>query len=104
MAECRRLAELLHLDAVGLVRRVGGRRRLAWWASPETELLPLDRILEGSAPGWIACPQGDDLVFAHLTEDSSVRSVAALSAMLASLVGDEVRDASGDPVAVVADD
>jgi signal transduction histidine kinase len=104
VAECRRLAELLHLDAVGLVRRVGGRRRLAWWASPETELLPLDRILEGSAPGWIACPQGDDLVFAHLTEDSSVRSVAALSAMLASLVGDEVRDSSGDPVAVVADD
>ena len=104
VAECRRLAELLHLDAVGLVRRVGGRRRIAWWASPETELLPLDRILEGSAPGWIACPQGDDLVFAHLTEDSSVRSVAALSAMLASLVGDEVRDASGDPVAVVEDD
>ena len=50
MAECRRLAELLHLDAVGLVRRVGGRRRIAWWASPETELLPLDRILEGPPP------------------------------------------------------
>lgn len=104
VAECRRLAELLHLDAVGLVRRVAGRRHIAWWASPETELLPLDRILEGSAPGWIACPQGDDLVFAHLTEDSSVRSVAALSAMLATLVGDEVRDASGEPVAVAAND
>lgn len=104
VAECRRLAELLHLDAVGLVRKVAGRRRIAWWASPETELLPLDRILEGSAPGWIACPQGDDLVFAHLTEDSSVRSVAALSAMLATLVGDEVRDASGEPVAVAPDD
>jgi signal transduction histidine kinase len=104
VAECRRLAELLHLDAVGLVRRLAGRRRITWWASPDTDLLPLDRIIEGSAPGWIACPQGDDLVFAHLTEDSSVRSVAALSAMLASLVGDEVRDASGEPVAVAADD
>ena len=104
VAECRRLAELLHLDAVGFVRRVAGRRRIAWWASPDTELLPLDRILEGSAPGWIACPQGEDLVFAHLTEDSSVRSVAALSAMLATLVGDEVRDASGEPVVVAADD
>jgi signal transduction histidine kinase len=104
VAECRRLAELLHLDAVGLVRRVAGRRRIAWWASSETELLPLERILEGSAPGWIACPQGDDLVFAHLTEDSSVRSVAALSAMLATLVGDEVRDASGEPVTLAAGD
>jgi signal transduction histidine kinase len=34
------------------------------------------------------CPRGDDLVFAHLTEGSSVRSVAALSAMLTSLAGD----------------
>lgn len=88
VAECRRLAELLHLDAVGLVRTVGGRRRVAWWAAPGTEIVSLDRILEGAAPGWIACPRGDDLVFAHLTEGSSVRSVATLSAMLASLAGD----------------
>lgn len=88
-AECRRLAELLHLDAVGVARGDRGRRHVAWWASPETEVVPLDRILEGSAPDWIALSHGDEVVFAHLTDGSSARSVAALSAMLASLVGEE---------------
>jgi signal transduction histidine kinase len=84
-SECRRLAELLDLDAVGVVRADGGRRRVAWWASPGTEVVPLDQILGGSASGWIAFPRGDDLVFAHLTEGTSGRSVATLSAMLESL-------------------
>jgi signal transduction histidine kinase len=84
-SECRRLAELLDLDAVGVVRADGGRRRVAWWASPGTEVVPLDHILDGSASGWIAFPRGDDLVFAHLTEGTSGRSVATLSAMLESL-------------------
>jgi signal transduction histidine kinase len=87
-AECRQLAAQLNLDAVGLVRTEDGRRQVAWWASPATDIVPLDRILEGTAPGWIVCPRGDDLVFAHLTEGSSVRSVAALSAMLTSLAGE----------------
>lgn len=95
-AECRHLASLLNLDAVGLVRTDEGRRHVAWWASPETDIVPLDRILEGTAPGWIVCPRGDDLVFAHLTEGSSVRSVATLSAMLTSLAGE-------DPDTVVVD-
>ena len=85
--ECRRLAELLHLDAVGVVRASGGRRRVAWWASPAVDAVPLERILDGRATDWIACPRGEDLVFAHLTEGSEVRSVSALSAMLASLAG-----------------
>ncbi len=84
-SECRRLAELLDLDAVGVVRAESGRRRVAWWASPGTEVVPLDRILDGSASGWIAFPRGDDLVFAHLTEGAPGRSVATLSAMLESL-------------------
>lgn len=84
-AECRHLAELLDLDAVGIVRLEGGRRRVAWWASPDVAPVPLDRVVEGTAPGWIACPRGEELVFAHLTDESSVRSVSALSAMLASL-------------------
>jgi signal transduction histidine kinase len=96
VAECRRLAELLRLDAVGLVRTVGGRRRVAWWASPGTEVVSLDRILEGAAPGWIACPRGEDLVFAHLTKGSSVRSVATLSAMLASPSGVDVDSVDAD--------
>jgi signal transduction histidine kinase len=87
--ECRRLAELLNLDAVGVVRADGGRRRVSWWATPGTEVVPLERILDGTASGWIAFPRGDDLVFAHLTEGAPGRSVSALSAMLASLASAE---------------
>lgn len=83
--ECRRLAELLDLDAVGVVRADHGRRRVAWWAAPGTEVVPLDRILDGSASGWIAFPRGEDLVFAHLMDGGPARSMAALSTMLASL-------------------
>jgi len=83
-AECRRLAELLHLDAVGVVRG-GEHRRVSWWASPELADVPLGRILDGDASDWILCPKGEDLVFAHLTEGSEVRSTSALSAMLGVL-------------------
>jgi signal transduction histidine kinase len=62
---------------------------VSWWASPGTEVVPLERILEGSASGWIAFPRGEDLVFAHLTEGAPGRSVSTLSAMLASLAGEE---------------
>ncbi|MGH2636217.1 MAG: sensor histidine kinase [Actinomycetota bacterium] len=91
--ECRRLAELLNLDAVGLVR-ADERRRVAWWASPGADVVPLERILDGTATGWIALPRGRDLVFAHLPEGSSARSVSALSAMLASLATET--DAAGE--------
>ena len=102
-AECRRLAELLNLDAVGLLRRGASTRRIAWWAAPGSGPLPLhlDDVLEGRAEGWIACPRGDDLVFARLTPKSSVRSVAALRGMLSSLAGDlpSVSDGLDDPYA-----
>jgi signal transduction histidine kinase len=100
-SECRRLAELLNLDAVGVVRAEDGRRRVAWWASPGTEVVPLDQILEGRASGWIAFPRGEDIVFAHLTEGSPSRSVATLSAMLASLSTDD-RDEPGVELGGVA--
>lgn len=87
-AECRRLAELLHLDAVGVIRVRDGHRRTVWWASPETDVAPLDHILQGRAPGWVSCSQGNDVVFAHVTDGSTVRSATALSVMLASLAGD----------------
>jgi two-component system, NarL family, sensor histidine kinase UhpB len=88
-AECRRLAELLNLDAVGIVRPSSYSRRVTWWAAPGSGPLPLqlDDVLEGRAQDWIACPRGDDLVFARLTPRSSVRSVAALRGMLSSLAG-----------------
>ena len=100
-AECRRLAELLNLDAVGLMRTGASSRRIAWWAAPGSGPLPLhlDDVLEGRADGWIACPRGDDLVFARLTPKSSVRSVAALRGMISSLTGQApaVPDGSDDP-------
>ncbi len=86
-AECGRLAELLHLDAVGTVRSNGGRRRVAWWRAPASASLPmsLDDILEGRTDGWIAFPRSDGVVFGRLTADSTARSVAAVTAMLGSL-------------------
>jgi signal transduction histidine kinase len=83
-AECRRLARELNLDAVGIVRNDGGRRRVSWWAAPEVGVRPAEvsQILEGRAPEWISCPRGEDVVFAHLTPGSSVHSVATLSALL----------------------
>jgi signal transduction histidine kinase len=91
-AECRLLAERLNLDAVGIFRSDGGRRRVEWWATPEMELVPLARILEGAAPGWITRARGGDVVFAHLTPSAQVHPVAALSAMLDALVVGEVAE------------
>ncbi|MGZ5353369.1 MAG: sensor histidine kinase [Actinomycetota bacterium] len=102
--ECRRLAELLNLDAVGVVRSEGGRRRVAWWASPGTEVMPLERILDGSASGWIAFPRGEDLVFAHLSDGAPGRSVATLTAMLTSLAGVETVTAAVELGGVAPED
>ncbi len=86
--ECRRLAELLHLDAVGVLSTASGRRRVAWWAAPGSAQLPpkLDDILDGRADGWIVCRQGQGAVFARMTPSSSTRSASVLSAIGASLV------------------
>jgi signal transduction histidine kinase len=87
-AECRRLAELLDLDVVGIVRTRDGRTRTAWWSAPDAAPLPLELgdVLEGRARDWIACPNGDDVVFVHLTPTSPVRSVRTLAAMLSKQV------------------
>lgn len=93
-AECRRLAELLNLDAVGVIRVDGGRRRLAWWASPDpgTTRVDVNEILAGRTPDWITCPRGEDVVFAHIRPGGSDRSASALTAMLAALAGGERLD------------
>ena len=102
--ECRRLAELLHLDAVGVLRRGDGRRRVSWWAAPGSGPFPLDLadVLEGRADGWIAAERGGDLVFGRLTPDSAVRSVSALRTILASR-SDEGALARGEKDAVDGD-
>lgn len=87
-AECRRLAGLLNLDAVGVARMRGGHRRVVWWASPTATVPPLERLLEGRAPGWVTFSRGSEVVFAHAPEGSTIRSTASLSAMLATLLGE----------------
>ena len=93
-AECRRLAELLNLDAVGVVRSEDGRRRFAWWASPDagTARVDVNEILAGRTPDWITCPRGDDVVLAHIRPGGSDRSASALTAMLAALAGGKVAE------------
>lgn len=86
--ECRRLAEVLLLDAVGVVTEDAGRRRVVFWAAPGCPPLParLDDVLEGRAEGWIVCPvEGQALVFARMTPHSSVRTPAVLKAVGPSL-------------------
>jgi signal transduction histidine kinase len=90
-AACRRLAELLNLDAVGVIRSDGGRRRFTWWAAPDpgTARVDVNEILAGRTPDWITCPRGDDVVFAHIRPGGSDRSASALTAMLAALAAGE---------------
>jgi signal transduction histidine kinase len=49
----------------------------------------VDEVLDGHAPGWIAYPRGDDVVFAHLGAETTARSTTALRAMLSGLAPDE---------------
>ena len=85
--ECRRLAELLKLDAVGVVTNTSGRRRVAWWAAPGSPALPsrLDDITEGRVQGWIVSPLPQGSVFGRITPASSVRSASILGALGPSL-------------------
>lgn len=85
--ECRRLAELLHLDAVGVMSTASGRRKMAWWAVPGSPPLPsrLDDILQGRSDGWIVSPLAQGSVFARMTPTTSVRSASILKALGPSL-------------------
>src|SRR5437763_4994849 len=90
--ECRRLAELLRLDVVGVVSMAGGDRRLALWADPGAPPVPtaLDDVLDGRAEGWIVCSiaGGDSAVFARITEQSAERAADVLRAVGPSLAAE----------------
>jgi signal transduction histidine kinase len=85
-AECRRIAELLHLDAVGIARG-GDRRRIAWWARPGSPALPMnvDDVVEGRTDGWVVTVHRADVVFGRLAPGSSPRTEPALRALLETL-------------------
>lgn len=85
--ECRRVAELLRLTAVGVIGEEGGRRHAAWWVAPGTPPLPsrLDDVLQGLVEGWITSPLPRGAVFARMTAGSSVHSPSALAALAPAL-------------------
>jgi signal transduction histidine kinase len=86
--ECRRLGELLDLDAVGIAAVVDGERRVASWsdAGPIEETPELERVLAGSAEGWLVAALDDGaVVFGRLTSTSSPRAESVLRAVGPSL-------------------
>lgn len=87
--ECRRLAELLNLDAVGVATFPSEKRRVAWWTAPGSPPLPakLDDILLGRVEDWVVYTLPDrSSVFARLNARSSVRSADVLRSLGPSLV------------------
>lgn len=89
-AECRRLAEALHLDAVGIARG-GDVRRIAWWARPGSPALPtnVDDVVKGLVDGWVVTVHRSDVVFGRLVAGSSPGTEAALRALLESLASSD---------------
>lgn len=85
--QCRRLAQALRLDAVGVLHRDADGRSLTWWSEPGSPALPLDveSIVDGRIDGWIVAPAGSEVVLGRLTDRSSSASISALR----SLLGDE---------------
>jgi len=118
--DCRRLAERLRLDAVGVAVGVDDDRQVTWWAAPDGPPLParLDDILDGTDAGWLLVRLGSgDTVFARTTSDTPDRAIEILRAMAASLAAaaggsastppatsrvDEPADAAADDVQGVA--
>ena len=98
--ECRRLAELLRLEAVGVATQISDGVRMSWWSAPGTPPLParLDEVLAGDVAGWIVCPlPGDAAVFAHAGPEASPRAATVLRAVGPSLVaGTSAGDSAGD--------
>jgi signal transduction histidine kinase len=86
--ECRRLAELLDLDAVGVTTVQDGERRVASWsdAGPVEETVGIDRIVANAIPDWIVVELEDSaVVFGHVTPSSSPRAESVLRAVGSSL-------------------
>jgi Histidine kinase-, DNA gyrase B-, and HSP90-like ATPase/Histidine kinase len=99
---CRRLAQTLRLDAVGVLHRDGDGRSLAWWSAPGAPALPLDveTIVDGRADGWIVAPAaGGDVVVGRLTDRSSPGSLTALRSLLVDTTDTgTIDDPLGDPL------
>ena len=92
--ECRRLAELLDLDVVG-IRTPDGLRSASWRAPTGPEQpADLDVVTAGIVESWIGERLDDgSIVYGHLTPGSSPRAATVLRAVGPSLVQSLNRDA-----------
>ncbi len=93
---CRRVAERLGLDVVGVAVN-GAARRTTWWAAPGAPALPprLDDVLEGRAAGFIVCPLAEGTAFARPKDGAGPGSAGAFRAAAPSLVRAVLR---GEPL------
>ncbi|HEX9376465.1 MAG TPA: sensor histidine kinase [Actinomycetota bacterium] len=103
--ECRRVAERLSLDAVGVVSGGIGERQVTWWAAPGGPPLParLEDVLDGREAGWLLVPVAPDAtVFARATKETPPQAESVLRAVAPSLAidspGTALRLASPDDV------
>jgi signal transduction histidine kinase len=87
--ECRRVAELLDLDAVGVSIIMDGDRQAASWAVEGAAFQPadLEAVVAGAVDGWIGARLDDgSIVFGRLTPSSSARAGSVLRAIGPSMV------------------
>ena len=86
--ECRRLAELLRLDGVGVIHGSGDGRRVVWWAPAGSAPLPADveDILGRMVDGWIVHPVAPDaVILGRTTPETSPRATTVLGSVGPSL-------------------
>ena len=110
--DCRRLAERLRFDAVGVVSGANDARDVTWWAAPGGPPLPsrLDDVLHGREPGWLVVPlSGGGAVFARTTGETPDQAETVLRALARSLVSRDGASSNGarpatEPTAAPAPD
>jgi signal transduction histidine kinase len=102
--ECRRVGELLKLDAVGVAAAVGttsaSTRRVTWWTALDSPPLPprLEDILGGRIDGWLVYPMPDGtVVFGRTTPESEDGAATLLEALAPSMSALAERMAGADP-------
>ena len=93
---CRRVAERLGLDVVGVAVN-GAARRTTWWTAPDARPLParVDEVLEGRVAGFIVCPLAEGTAFARPREGAGPGAAGGFRSAAPSLVRAVLR---GEPL------
>jgi signal transduction histidine kinase len=95
---CRRVAERLGLDVVGVAVN-GAARRTTWWTAPDARPLParIDEVLEGRVADFIVCPLAEGTAFARPREGAGPGAAGGFRSAAPSLVRAVLR---GEPLPV----